>query len=417
MSRLFLGFLLCLIFSTSETHAAVWENTAEWNTETEQRYSQWARDTWNEKIFAQSGTPYYGLKSDCADTVYAMRIIFAAENGLPFAISDPTARGRVITNLMARYDELPTPALRLRAFLKFIFTSTGTYTLPADSYPTAVNREAVIPGGFILADRISHHSWTIKEILRTGIFHLIFSSTSRKQDPRLTLYARIGQPSERFLFHGVLDPSTHAGLRAFRRPEDLGKPVWRVPGYSEEQYRLPLARWNEFVQQRLAARAETADEKLTRLLRETCQGALERIEQVESALLALAELPEQACFSESDYDDLSTPGRDSRLKDAFIELSQSYRKIITRKLPLSEEMKSRVLRILENQEDRGRVMETYCPVVASPELRYPIGEIMARSLKGTLSPDPHDSREYRWGEYRGRGPRARLCNRRRPGSL
>ena len=41
-------------------------------------------------MFNDPKSPYYGISTDCADTAYALRAIFAFENKLPFAITNPS---------------------------------------------------------------------------------------------------------------------------------------------------------------------------------------------------------------------------------------------------------------------------------------------------------------------------------------
>ena len=93
--------LFATLIGMSSAQASVWTEYNQWSPEWEQRYAEWVRDNWNINVFASrtlsngQSNPYYGLHTDCADTVYSMRIIFSYENGLPFVINDPTGTGTI----------------------------------------------------------------------------------------------------------------------------------------------------------------------------------------------------------------------------------------------------------------------------------------------------------------------------------
>ena len=86
--------LLLLICSAvylmaGNAQAAVWSENNSWDQTWEDRYSDWVKTSFNEDVFTQGS--YKGIATDCADAVYAARLIFAFENQLPFVILDPTA--------------------------------------------------------------------------------------------------------------------------------------------------------------------------------------------------------------------------------------------------------------------------------------------------------------------------------------
>lgn len=160
-------FLLLLMISKgSFVSAAVWESQSTWSESWEQTYHQWVQENWEKNIFLREGAWWRGVTVDCADNVYGMRLIFAAEHELPFAMRDPSGSG-VITNNMKRFDGLE-PSARKRAFFQYIQEVGSTHSLPEDTYPVAVNRDAIGSGRMIITDARSHHSWAIKylEVVR-----------------------------------------------------------------------------------------------------------------------------------------------------------------------------------------------------------------------------------------------------------
>lgn len=397
-------FALALGFSAS-AQASVWTTTNSWSKEWENRYSEWVKTNWDEKFFAKPGTPFTGLKLDCADTLYSMRIIYSYYNGLPFAMKDPTGGKKLITNEMTRFDNLPKDK-RVRAFLQFVYGVGSTQSLPADTYSPRISRETVKSGSLIRTDQRSHHSWTIKEVLPTGIPHLIFSSRPAKN----VLQVRIGQPSMEFTFKGTLDPSRQAGFRNFRNIEDLLKPEWEVAGYSDEQYHFPYKQWQSIVKKKLALVEETGEALLKRELDLACTSARERVESVNEGLTFLAKNASSRCLNETEFDDYSTPNRDLRLKNAFEELRDSYREIEQSPAELSKLPHELVLQVQDVLSDTPTPGQSgYCPVDIAPGRTLRLGEIRKRSLEGTLSSNPHDPFEYRWGDRAGNSARAKKC--------
>lgn len=82
-------FLLTLLFGAT-AQAAVWKAKNTWDERWENNYRAWVTRYWNEEFFMDEKKPsYYKFEHDCADAVYAMRLIFAYEHKLPFVIHNP----------------------------------------------------------------------------------------------------------------------------------------------------------------------------------------------------------------------------------------------------------------------------------------------------------------------------------------
>jgi hypothetical protein len=376
-------FISSLTLLPSLALGAVWNNTSTWSQAAENDYHQWVQANWDKNIFRAPGAWWDGNVVDCADTVYSMRLIYAAERGLPFAIKDPTGSG-VISNQMKRFDNLPS-GQRKRAFLQFIYDVGSTASLPNDTYPVAVNRNAIGPGRLLLTDARSHHSWTIKYVSSTGIPFLLFSSRPAKD----VLFERFEYPSKEFTFIDGLSPERHAGFRAFRWPEDLTREEWEVPGYSLEQYQLPWANWASQVRARLQTKSETADDRVTRVLDQACRGSRERVDAVLEAQRYLLQSGNR-CLSQSEFDDYSTPSRDSRLKSEFIEIQSTYKDIISKNTKVSSALFSKLKAVVSGGGD-------YCSFQIRPGKTINLGQALARGTRGYFSSNPMDTVDARWG--------------------
>jgi hypothetical protein len=386
---------LALAITAQFANAAVWETTQSWSPSWERSYRDWVSSSWDKHYFARPGT-YQNITMDCADTVYAMRFVFAAKHGLPFAIKDPTGGRGIISNRMTRWDGQP-QSVRLRNFLQYVFDITETATIPNDTYPVAVNRSALGSGSLILTDKENHHSWTVKAISRTGIPYLLFSS----RPARTVLYERFEYPSIGFTFPNGISPETHAGFRAFRWPEHLQVPVWQVPGYSTEQYGFSPSTWHKQMQRRLATEQETGEQRLSRNLTDACRGARERAEMVLKADQINRQLGYQ-CMSQQTYDDYSTPSRDQRLKANFEAVRSAYQ--AAKSLSLSKAVRAQA----EHVVGGGR-SGSYCGIEIAPGVTLSLGQVYARSMAGRLSSNPNETIRVRWGLDSGPSGKARSC--------
>ena len=387
------------LFSTT-AYAGVWNTSNTWDESWEQKYSEWVQSDWDVDFFEKAG-PLQGLKTDCADAVYSARVIFAAGNGLPFVMMDPTGGKKRITNEMSRFDKEVDGGKRLRSFLRYLYGVASTQSTPNDTYPVAVNRKSVKSGALILTDKKSHHTWLIKEVLPKGIPHLVFNS----RPAQVKLKRRIGQPTTGFTFQGSLDPTRHAGFRAFRKPEDIGKPVFKVPGYSEEQYKIPLKTWMKTVQSKLALVQEAPDQQMKRLWDEVCQNAKERIQAVKDGFDFLSKLVPKVCLNATQYDDYSTPNRDQRLRESFELLDEMYLGLGAD----AQQVEERTLRDVEAALDVSKDSQSTCRIGYRDGVEIGLAEVYRRIKNGLISDNPHDPIQIRWGESKGPSERAKRC--------
>lgn len=419
---LILYFILIMSLSTQ---AAVWSDVNQWSPAWEDRFSEWVRSEWRVDFFSRKylsngqSNPYYGLRVDCADTVYSMRIIFAYENRLPFIIQDPTASGNTLSNKMGRWNS-QSELNRVRNFLWFMYETVSTRSLPYDTYPVAISRETIRSGGLVATTKKNHHSWTIKEILPVGVPHLIFNSVAGA-GAGLSLKERQSWFHPEWVFEGGYNPAGNAGFRYWRPAAYINKPVWEVPGYSEEQYRIPLNKWVNYVQKRLALNQETDEQWVARLIKSVCDGVTERVPAVKEALAYLKSHPR--CMDYATYDNYSTPSRDQRIFDDLMALRRSYRQILNanggNQLPtdLINKLNKIFPAITQSATLETSGMEpqpqdafSVCVTEYMPGKKMDLAEFKRRLFAGTISNNPHDGHEFRWGDKRGPSERGRKCS-------
>lgn len=408
-----------------QAQADVWTDVNTWTPQWEKAYSEWVYYNWSVDFFARKSlpngqsNPYYGLHVDCADTVYSMRAVFAYENKLPFVVQDPTTTGKTISNKMKRWDG-KSENERVRQFLVYLYGVLSTRSLANDTYPVAISRSTVRPGTLIKTTAKNHHSWTVKQILPIGVPWLVFNSVIGA-GTSLTIQQRQSWPNPDWVFEGDFSPAGTAGFRDFRQPEYINKPVWNVPGYSEEQYRIPLSKWVKTVQAKLATKSETDSQMVQRLLNTVCDGAQGRIAAVKEGVDYLAKTGGK-CMDYATYDNFSTPNRDRRVFDDLMSLRQAYKEILAsnngRELSSSQIAQlNKLFPFIQSSaqsETQKMPVQTItqasvCAIQYSSSKKIDLAELKRRLFAGLISNNPHDPMEVRWGEIKGPSAKARSC--------
>ncbi|NUN05316.1 MAG: hypothetical protein HUU57_06110 [Bdellovibrio sp.] len=422
MSRSLL-FLFTLL-AGCVAQAAVWTEVNQWSPAFETRFHEWVQNEWRTDFFSRKNlpngqsNPYYGLRMDCADTVYSMRAVFSYENKLPFVIQDPTSSGKTISNKMSRWDGKD-ELTRVRSFMWFLYETISTRSLPNDTYPIAITRETVVPGSLMLTTKKNHHSWTVKEILPIGVPYLVYNSVVGAGSG-FGLQERQSWPNPEWVFQGDASANGNAGFRYWRPEAYLNKPVWQVPGYSDEQYRVALSKWTRFAQDRLALRQETDQQLVTRLLKTTCEGFTGRVTSVNEGAAYLRSNPR--CMDYATYDTYSTPNRDRRVFDDFMALRRAYREILSINggNQLAPELIGQLNKIFPAITHTAAVEAakmgvstedavSVCVAEYLPGKKMDLAEFKRRLFAGHISNNPHDGAEYRWGDVRGPSQRAKSC--------
>jgi hypothetical protein len=383
-------------------HAAVWTTTNQWSPDAEKSYQAWALTAIAKNTFVRPG-PLQGVVLDCADSVYSMRMYYSFLSGLPFVIHDPTGSG-TITNDMTRFDRIADPSERFRAFAEWIYGVAGTSSLPRDSYPVAVTRDAVHGGVFVRSDPANHHSWSIQQVDNTGIPHLFFAS----RPARTTLFERDYIPSMDFMFPHGNTLASEAGFRMWRHPEDILKPEWEVPGYSTDQFEIPIGKWIRTVQKRLQLVNESPEQRTIRALGNACAEARDRVGVIAEGVAFLATMGDRVCMTPEEFDDYSTPSKDARTKAAFQELADAY-VAAGNGVDLSPAVKAEADSVVAGEGSAPSHAEPNGRVKISATDSLTLGQVFDRSLHDKLSSNPLDPFEIRWGDAPGPSARAAGC--------
>lgn len=428
LSSLVSSLVLSTCLFASAAKAEVWTAVNEWNDQWEQGFAEWVAKNWTADFFARQtlpngqSNPYYGIRADCADTVYSMRLIYSYENKLPFGYQDPTTTERVlISNRMSRWNKYADEFQRLRSFLNYTYSIVSTYSLPNDTYPVAIGRDTIHSGGLIRTTSVNHHSWTIKEIQVIGVPHLIFNSTvGSNSGPGLQ--ERVSWPNPAWVFEGNFTPESEAGFRYWRPMEFINLPTWEVPGYSEEQFTIPLDQWQKTIQKKLALRHETEDQLMRRLSQTVCESAKTRVTSVNDGVNYLHTMPANTCMDFGTYDTYSTPNRDQRLFDDIAALRRAYKDVLKsgHLEALTDDMRVQLNKVFplpqSTAKDETAQMPvsqldgaSWCVVEYAPGKKIDLAEIKRRLFKGQISNNPLDDLEYRWGSLAGPSPLAQSC--------
>jgi len=402
LAALLLG-LAAAMLAAAPAAAAVWAVTAQWDDDAERRYSEWVERSFVATIFYQD-SPYAEFATDCADAAYAMRMIFAYENGLPFVITDPERPGRTLSQATRRFDHVPAGLPRFRAFLEWMATHTSTATLADDTYPVRIDREQIRPGILFLAWR--RHVVQVVEVRPTGLIRYLESTTPRAIRVMTSI---VGFP------HQIpADPKAQRhgdGFRRFKWPQHYGLPEHTLPGYGTEQFEraealgreaLPFHDW---LRERLALTDEAPVARARRQLYTLCQMAWDRATVIDEAQQALVELRRggRRCMGPADHDAFSTPGRDASLRRAF---EQTVAQAESPQWPQVEGRFRGFVELLlgrlpEAEAERVRPdLLKWCDVNrvdGGPGRSMDLAELYALSRDGRLVADPHAPPAQRWG--------------------
>ncbi len=376
----FLMFAGALVFSLS-AQAAVWQTQRQWTSADEARYSNWVESSFTRDMFTNPRSRYYNHLTDCADAGYTMRAIYAFENGLPFAVNDPTRRGRAITNAKTTWDRYSDSTQRFIKFMDYLHGILGTSNLNADTYPVKITRDHVVPGGIFLMYRF--HTYMFKNIPASGV-PVLYSSTVPRQVR--TLAEDHGIPA--YAFDKSNDPG---GIRMFKAPQDITKSEWQLPGFSKEQYDMRRTyadgtSWGRAIHQKLSrsGSGESFEQEMNRYYDLACAQAKSRVDIVNEAVRYRARIGRD--MNPAEYDNYSTPSRDGKLLENFNNFIA-----INNRVRSANSGASSYVTILQNT--------SRCSVTYDGYNTLSLWEVYSRLSNGEMSTNPNHSVARRWGAY------------------
>lgn len=393
-------FVLLLVASLSvvsySAQAAVWENLNQWDDTWEGRYREWVKTNLKDDIFMNPAKPiYYKFENDCADAVYAMRLMFSFEHNLPFVVNNQQSPGRLIGNDMKTWDNLPPPA-RVRKFMEYVADMTSTKSLRQDTYPIALAE--IRPGDLYVAPGV--HSYQIVNVTDAGIAEVQASTT-----PKSARYL-LRTPS--FPFYVPEDKGFMDGYRRFKQPQNIKLSQSAQPGFSTEQFDLArdlnfdYVAFTDVISRKLGKRAEKPDEKTLRLLLALCMYANDRSVYVYDALWYLQKVRREGrqCLNAKEYDDHSTPGRDKRLT-MFFDSVRNHLDRIGRFDPRSVPARWAKAVFSRDKPPKSEMdlLNKFCMVqmTIGEEYYMTLRDLRKNVEDKLLVSDPHAPLEYRWG--------------------
>lgn len=234
---LILFFLISLL--SPNAYAEVWQANQNWNSSWENEYQSWVNKNLTTQIFKDSKTLLSGLSTDCADALYAIRILFAYEHSLPFVINAPdvlSSQMKTFGNNTSMFDSITDEKKRVRAFINYIGDEVGADSLIKDTFPVKIKE---INSGIIYRvewqlmgmGKYNQHSYIIKGFDSDHELVYYYSDAPRKIR---TLEVNVKYPRFEFGYAPF-------GYRRWKHPEHLLIPEAQIPteaGYSREQYDL-----------------------------------------------------------------------------------------------------------------------------------------------------------------------------------
>lgn len=389
MSYLVRAFFFILVLSTCAM-AQVWphEQGKVWTTEVEQKYSAWIINRVDGDILSKPGTFYYQLKVDCADFQYLLRIIFARDNGLEFAINDPTSAAGVLSSKDTRFNHIRDFQERARRFSQRIFDLTSTQTLPRDTVLVAMTRESLVPGTILLGDLKRGHSTVIKKIKPSGIPELLYGNLPA--DEHVYTAYHFPDPLNYFPM-GPITVGKGGGFRRFRWPQDLKKDYRNVSYSSDDQMRAGsnIKTFFDDVQSAVRVQPVTADENINYLIDDLCSQVRVRVNTITDANNFINENRGKK-LSYAEDDRFSTYKRDESIRILISKLTSEYRGNADR---LSTETQARYSSTFNPKAVTGNE----CFVEWAQNCAEPLGWIIKRFQSNEISSHAADTMLRRWG--------------------
>ncbi len=377
---------------SGRVYADVWESSSKWTVEDEVKYQNWIEnDGFNRRIFSDKNSPYYGVPTDCADVIYAARIIFSFENKLSFKIINPKRTGifssRYISNKGNYFNKLENEIDRVKAFISKVAVHSGTGNLAlSDTYPVAIKD---IKSGDIYVTKHNgiRHAYLIKKIYKSGIFDFYYSTL-----PRVVREIKLHRGLPLFTFSAA-----PWGFRRFKKSQDAGKEIEEIEGSSLGQYELLEKVGSKnilaYISKMLRVEDESIEGRVMRLVDNICRSMEDRVDAVDRGQLYVDTIAGR-CVNPSEYHLYSTPGLDKRISKQIVTLKKFWTGLVQHNY--SVDLESTVIEaltnLIEGQEDSRSDL-------CGSESISPLDPINFYFLykDNKISPHPNDSFEARWG--------------------
>lgn len=332
MKRIIFVFL---ILFTTLSQAKVWEVTPglHWDAYWDQKFQSWIKEDVDGEYFKKLGNGFEMLPLDCADALYALRIMFAYNHKLPWNsgvvrwFKDKNSFPKGVSNDMTNWDHLPSEKDRIIGLISFLIDRVGTESLAnLDTYSVSVHD--VKPGDLFMYKfgsdgSYTRHTYIVKEVNSDGTFDVLYGTQLRAK--KLWPLGRIGYE---YLQHKP--DLTNWGFKRMKSDLDTFTVQDEIIGANTEQYeiakRTTEKEFFDYVNVALRVHEETPTRKTLRLLNSLCRSLSAREVVVKDAMEWQLENPGQ-CMNEKDYDAYSTPSRDTGITKKYRELDFFYKQL------------------------------------------------------------------------------------------
>lgn len=316
--------------------------------------------------------PYGTIATDCADSVYAARLIFSFENSLPFFVSGLSERS-------SRFDHVSDPKDRFLAFLYLVMQKTSTLTLSQDTYPVALDRRFLKPGIIFLQRRSdTGHVELVKSVFENGVIQFAASTLPIKAR-RLVITTSLT----------VMPADSNSGFRAWIQPEKRGLSQKQQPGYSLEQFQGirpdtsdQLKIWTKKLHAKLALEPEPIAESVSRLSQDLCRLIKSRIEVVQDAYHYKNQV--RRCLNKTEYEAYSTPGKDRRIL-------RTLEQTLTFLFPEQPRLEIGMIDHLSQELEGCQTIEYFS------DRSLPTIEFLKKLALRQVASDPNETMNERWG--------------------
>lgn len=297
----------------------LWETRNYWDSNWEIKFSNCIEEDVSENFFL-----YYNIKTDCADSMIALRWIFSRIHGLAMA-STLEGLGEIFSNESFRQEwkNLPTHSewyndeLFLAA-LEYVLLNTYTNSLWKDSYPIKISDQTLVPGVFYLTRTIPRVS--------TGHTQIIIKT----QKKLLTLESTVPRAVRMLYIFDFFPERPKKDVRGFRamkwaRKNKDGKiyllPSHKHPNYSEAQFdKTDLSQTFDASVYNSLGISYDAKYRYKSLRRYLKAMLLRRIIVVNTGYGVCSS--QDCSVGTQNFDNWSTPSRDEKIRETFEKLNQ-----------------------------------------------------------------------------------------------
>lgn len=371
--------------------ADVWKNEHQWSEIWEDKFSQWVEQSWDDEIFMRPDSLLYGIKTDCADASYTMRMYYSYINKLPFVIRHPNKPKEFLTNSIKSFDSISDERARFRKFVDAINLMTDSGSLSNDTYPIQINKKNFRAG--IVYVSPNDHTYQIKSIDLSGI-PIVYASTVPQE-------ARYLQILNSYPFYIPSDIKNYRdGYRAFKQPHHYSMSPSLISGYGLDQWELGLMAagdlfiFGELIAQKIQTIPETNVGKIKRLLLNICSAI--QLRAIHISWTESRKLNQYGrCLTHSEYENESTPSRDKRIVMMYNQLEKTFK---ATDLSTADGY-FEVAKFVFNESIPGHVVEKWCPISTSNpgSEKINLRTVYLAIRDNKLISDPHANFEQRWG--------------------